>query len=411
MTSRKAKLRSRSVFIPSPGPNIAVWAASYYTQRDGAALVSLHSHLTRGDTLDATYRRFSSDNGRTWSEAEAIPAFERRPGGMLRRHPDGGFADPVTGRFVTIRTEGLLPTDEPIEGMKSYALHYAVSEDGGRTVCVDEPVIHAGAEFNASHPVPGVWIGKNALMAGALPMRPLTLPDGTMLIPCMMTPLGPNGEYENRGGGCTYTEALVLRGRWRADQHIAWTRSATVAGDPNRSTRGMDEPTLGRLADGRILMVMRGSNDGKEHLPGYRWHSFSADGGATWTPSEPWRFTDGAWFYSPSSCSQLLAHSNGALWWLGNLCAENPHSNSPRYPFIVAEVDLETGQLQRDTVSTIDDRGADDSEALQLSNFCAREDRETGDIVLHMTRLFAKGQGDWTADALLYRITLFPSSA
>ncbi len=63
----------------------------------------------------------------------------------------------------------------------------------------------------------------------------------------------------------------------------------------------------------------------------------------------------------------------------------------------------------RDTVASIDDLQPDESPYLTLSNFYAREDRETGELLLHMTRLFAQdfrvdGNTDWTADSLIYRI-------
>lgn len=63
----------------------------------------------------------------------------------------------------------------------------------------------------------------------------------------------------------------------------------------------------------------------------------------------------------------------------------------------------------RKSVTVIDDRQPGESEHLTLSNFYCREDRETGDLLLHMTRLFARdfrrgGTIDWTADSLLYRI-------
>ncbi|MBI4026268.1 MAG: exo-alpha-sialidase [Verrucomicrobia bacterium] len=404
-----ARLVSRSVFVPSPGDDVAVIAASFYTRRDGLELVSFHSQMTRGDVCDVTFRRYSTDNGRTWSAVEELPAFERRPEGTLRRFECGGYVDTPTDRLLTFRIEGILPTDDPLEGMKHYALYYTVSEDGGRTQCVNEPIIHAGNEFDAKHPLPGVWIGKNAVMLGDLPSRPLTLADGTILLPTQITPIGPNGEYYNPGGGYTYTDALVLRGRWRADKRVAWSAARPVAGDPNRSTRGMIEPTLGLLADGRVLMVMRGSNEGKSRqggMPGYRWHSVSSDGGVTWTEPAPWRYTNGKTFFSPSSCSQLLAHPSGALLWFGNICDKNPCANSPRYPFVVAEVDRESGLLRRDSLCVLDDRGNSDSEALMLSNFYAREDRPTGDVIVHITRLFAKGPGRWGADALMSRISV-----
>jgi hypothetical protein len=380
--------------------------ATYYTRREEVELVNDYCYYTRGDLPDVAFRRRSCDNGSTWSPAEKIPSCEHRPEGMLRRHQSAGYVDPLTNRYLSFRTEGILPRDDPLDGMKHYALYYTVSEDGGRTECVNEQVIQPGAEFDAGHPLPGLWIGKNSIMLSTLTCQPLTLPDGTILLPTNVTPLGPDGEYHNPGGGYTYSDVLVLRGKWRADKRIEWKAHKPVSGDPNRSTRGMDESTLGLLADGRVLMVIRGSNDLKEHLPGYKWFVISFDGGVTWSRPEPWRYTDGTLFYSPASCSQLLQHSSGALLWLGNICKQNPRSNAPRYPLIMGEVDRESGLLKRDSLSIVDDRGKADSESLQLSNFYAREDRQTGAVLLHMTRLFAKAQGDWTADSLLYRISV-----
>ena len=152
-------------------------------------------------------------------------------------------------------------------------------------------------------------------------------------------------------------------------------------------------------------MVVRGSNDRKPELPGYRWRAISRDGGRTWTKPEPWTYHDGSPFYSPSACSQLLRHSNGRLYWLGNISPQNPRGNRPRYPFIIGEVDNDSGLLRRDTIRVIDDRRPEEPEILMLSNFYAREDRKSGGIALHMTRLAALADG-WEGDALLYTIPL-----
>ena len=401
----KQALISHQVFVPSPAPGVAAHGASYYTCRTGFELLSIHSHLSRSDTLDVSYHRHSTDNGRTWSKPTEHATREVRPTGTLRRHPRAGYVDPNVDRFVRVWTEGILPTDKPAEGMKHWVLYYSVSEDGGRTVTVSEPVVHKGQEFDADHPLPGVWKGRSSVMMGDLTCVPLGLKDGTILVPCQITPLGPDGSYFNPTGALTYHDSAVLRGRWRADQHLEWEISERVIADPARSTRGVIEPTLGLLADGRILMVMRGSNEMKpDELPGYRWFSISADDGWTWTQPQPWTDTAGQLFYSPSSCSQLFAHSSGTLYWLGNLTPTNPRGNLPRYPLVIGEVDRDTGQLIRETVRTIDDRAPGETEKIFLSNFHAREDRATGEIVLHMTRLFARDVRDFTADALLYRI-------
>ena len=399
---------SREVFLVSPRASVAVLAASYYTRPAGTELISLHQLMSRSDTVDTAFVRTSRDNGRTWSAATAVPTLEARPGGKFRRALRGGVADPRTGRFVRFQIEGLLPTDDPLEGMRQWYVTYHVSEDGGRTWRVNEQVIQRGAEFSPSHPLPGVWIGKNCVMVGDVASVPVVLADGTLLLPVVITPLGPDGNYFNPGGGTTYTDAAVLRGRWRDDGRIDWELFSLVKGDPARSTRGMDEPTVAPLADGRLLMVLRGSNGGKPALPGRRWVAVSGDAGRTWTTPAPWTYADGGEFFSPSSCSQLVPHSSGRLFWIGNISPMNPTGNQPRTPLVIGELDLRTGLLRRETVRVVDERKEGDSPLLALSNFSAREDRETGEIVVNLSRLFERSppepQRDWTSDAYLYRI-------
>ena len=239
---------------------------------------------------------------------------------------------------------------------------------------------------------------------------PLVLTDGTVLVPAQVTPVGPDGMYHNPGGGLTYHDAVVIAGRWRDDERLEWQMLARIEGDPERSTRGMVEPTLGLLEDRRILVVMRGSNDVRPQLPGHRWYSISGADRQSWSPPRPWTYTDGEPFHSPSSCSQLLHHSSGRLLWIGNLTADNPRGNSPRYPLVVAEVDRTSGLVLRDTVTAVDDRGPDETEALTLSNFHALEDRQTGELLVTLPRYFAHAAPDptpdFTADLTLLRCAL-----
>lgn len=182
--------------------------------------------------------------------------------------------------------------------------------------------------------------------------------------------------------------------------------SDLVRGDPARSTRGMDEGTLAFLTRGRLLMVMRGSNDRKPHLPGYRWFSISSDGARTWTVPAPWTDDDGRPFFSPSACSQLLRHSSGRLFWLGNIVPDNPRGNRPRYPFVIGEVDPDSGLLRRASIRTVDTLQPGEDPILSLSGFFAREDRQTHEVIIHMTRLFAGGATPWSGDAMLYRVPI-----
>jgi hypothetical protein len=386
---------AREVFVRSPGKGTAVDACAYYTEAAGGAMVSVEGRMSRSDTVDVCYYRHSTDYGHTWSEPTTRKIQEKRPEGTWRLAPRAGYVDPKTRRYLEFWNEAVLPTDNPLEGLRQWNVFYSV--DG-----VPHQIIHQGAEFDARHPLPGVYTGKNCVMIGDVPCLPLTLKDGSILLPVQVSLFDANGNLYNPGGGYTYTDVAILHGRWKG-KVLQWRMADAIKGDPARSTRGMDEGTLATLADGRLIVVMRGSNDRKPELPGYRWISYSHDGGWHWTAPAPWTYSTGEPFYSPSSCSELLRHSNGKLYWLGNICAVSPHGNLPRRPFYVGEVDQDTGLLIRDSLIKVDDLEPGDADILMLSNFYAREDRATRQIALHMTRLFAFKDG-WMGDAYLYRI-------
>lgn len=398
----KPKVRSRKAFAAAAGPGVTAWVESFYTRGEGLEKMSTVGTSTRSDTTDTLQRRFSADNGRTWSEWEPIEFITETGEGVRREYPGPGWVDPRNGRLVTLVLEGLLPSDNPMEGMKHWFLRYRVSTDGGRTDAVDEQIVQKG-DYTPEHPLEGVWVGKNSAMIGAATCRPIRTRRGHILVPVQITPIGPDGEYYNPGGGYTYHEAAALIGTWTDGLRLEWDLSERVANDPARSTRGCVEPTIAEMPDGRVLMVMRGSNDVKPDLPGYKWYAVSDDGGFTWGPPAPWTYADGSPFYSPSSCSQLLRHSSGRYYWLGNITPTNPRGNSPRYPLVIGEVDPDTLMLIKGSTTVIDDRGPDEDASLQLSNFLAYEDREDGHMTLHVTRFFPNG---WRGDAYVYEINV-----
>jgi hypothetical protein len=205
-----------------------------------------------------------------------------------------------------------------------------------------------------------------------------------------MTILNEAGQIETFGSGWDYYHCLMLIGTWREDHRLEWQVSEQIPADPTRTVRGLYEPTLAEMPDGRILCVMRGSNGLKKdpdyQWPSCKWYSVSTDGGFHWSKPEPWRYSNGESFFSPSSMSQLIMHSNGHYYWLGNLSPTNCQGNAPRWPLVIGEVDPQSLMLIKDSVITMDTRGPEDPEETQLSNFYAFEDRATGDIVLPMQR-------------------------
>ncbi len=85
--------------------------------------------------------------------------------------------DVNTGRIVAIvnalDVKDLDPTvrEQPV-AQKSYYLRYRVSEDSGTTWQFDEPIIQTG-DFAAQHPIPGVYIGENAIYLGDVGCIPI----------------------------------------------------------------------------------------------------------------------------------------------------------------------------------------------------------------------------------------------
>src|SRR6266571_1125091 len=123
----------REVFRASPAKGIAVMASAYYTRPRGGEMLSIEQRWSRSDTVDVAYCRFSRDYGKTWSPPIERPTAERRPEGMLRRHPRGGWVDPSTGKFLEFWNEGVLPGDNPLDGLKRWNIYYVISGDGGRS--------------------------------------------------------------------------------------------------------------------------------------------------------------------------------------------------------------------------------------------------------------------------------------
>lgn len=60
-------LAGKEVFLQSPGPGVRIVAFTEYTRSTGMDLVCYAYEQSRSDTADIAFRRFSGDNGRTWT--------------------------------------------------------------------------------------------------------------------------------------------------------------------------------------------------------------------------------------------------------------------------------------------------------------------------------------------------------
>jgi len=383
----KARIVSRNLSAAMPALHATIFGSG--SGASGVYLDATGLRMRSGDSL-------SEDNGRNWRFLPMTPDFTTGLPKGYRRNPVTSVLDPRTGRLLTIvnalDVPDLDPTiNEPPIALSTYYLRYRVTADGGNTWVHETPIMLKGVD-DPKKPLPGIEIGKNSIFLGDLGCLPIVTRKGRILLPAQATLLGPDGKLANPGGGYTYTDVIILIGRWRKDHRIQWTMGDRVQADPKRSSRGMIEPTLAELPDGRILLVMRGSNDAKDRsgnrMPGHKWFALSDDGGRTWSRPEPFAFDDGTPFFSPSAMSTLFRHSSGRVFWFGNLTEKNPEGNLPRWPLVMAEVDTRSAQVHRGSLLELDtELEADRSQGrLDLSHFSMLEDRETKEIVLTYPR-------------------------
>jgi len=409
------KVISKKIFKQKPKERTGVVANTYYTNNE-FDMVCNYSYIHKSDTSDIAYKQFSNDNGKTWSKPMEIKTEKILQNGTFRNYERSPIVDAKRNLLISFSIRGILPTDNPLEGLKWWYVCYAVSKDNGKTNFIDKRVILEGKEFNEKHPVNDVYEGKNSVMMGDTTELPIITnyqnndkDNDCILLPVQITPIGPNGEYYNPGGGYTFHYCAVIKGKIQNDGDIKWISiSNKIENKPSESTRGAIEPTIIELKDGRILMVLRGSNGGEkdiEHqIPGYRWYSVSKDGGNSFSKPKPWAFDNEEKFFSPSSCSQLIKHSNGKIYWIGNISKSNPKANMPRNPIYICEVNQNNLLLKKQTLCEIDRVKQNQSKDTTFSNFYVREDKKTKRVIVHITAFHEKKDNIFGSDAYIYEL-------
>jgi hypothetical protein len=205
-------------------------------------------------------------------------------------------------------------------------------------------------------------------------------------------------------------EALTLIGDPQPGGAFRWRLGQAARIDPQVSSRGLDENALAELSDGRIAMVCRGDNSMFPDRPGYKWLCLSSDDGASWSAPVPFPCDRGEPIESGANGSAFFRSiKTGKLYWIGNLCIHGvrPRGNFPRAPLTVCEVREDPVAIRRDTISVIDQQRDGEPPEVQHSNFRFYQDRETGDLVLFLTRYGERSADQWMlADYYRYRVAI-----
>ena len=403
-TNRPIVRVNKQLYKPHREPRAAMLVSVQYVG-PGLERREIQGVERESDVVNDLVARWSLDNGRNWSEFVPIqPSNKVKYKDVSVCESEGASAyDPVSGLLV----QSWLRQIE-VRGVYHNFTYWRVSRDLGRTWTAPTQLRYeAGEPFDPDDPLKPAFLNHNE---GYFGNNLLVRSDGA-LVHCLAhanAPADPNNNQRPWRMG-----SVLFIGRWnQAKRTYDWTAGARVEISPEWSARGLMEPEVAELRDGRLLVVWRGSDKGWDGTvakqPGRKWFSVSTDGGRTLTPAQEWRYADGTRFYSPSSFHRMIRHSTTEkLYWLGNICLAPPKGNSPRYPLVIAEVDEAQAALKRDTVTAIDDRRPGQGD-VQFSNFSLLENRETHDLELHLTTYGQEPQpADWaTADNYKYTLTI-----
>ncbi|MBY5956935.1 glycoside hydrolase [Membranicola marinus] len=296
------------------------------------------------------------------------------------------FVDPDS-RFILQLMLSTPGTPDTSSGSPQYKTWYRVSTDGGRTFSKPALVVIEGNTLE--NPIDGVEIGRNGYNVNfTTPI--IKSSSGKIIVPVNLHPWDEEKQkIYNPADAYIFQDAGALVGEWdHQSKDFNWRFGGWLRIDHHVSTRGLSEPSIVELSEGRFVMISRGSNLKKPDLPAHAWVSFSDDDCMTWSKPRPFSYSDGTSFHVPASCSTIFrSRVNNKLYWIGNLVEGNPDGNFPRFPIVIGEVNEKPFGIIKDTVLQLDTRHSEkEGEKIQLSNFNILEHSHNGEIIITLTR-------------------------
>jgi hypothetical protein len=292
--------------------------------------------------------RVSRDGGKTWRR--------RRPGAFI---PATYFLDPENGVLLRYYQTGV--PDGDLDGDYSANERQTVtqvSRDEGKTWSPPE-LLRFGSRFNC--------------------YNILKLKDGRLFWMCTVNRAQP-GDY--------FADVQTWLGTWRPDlSGVDWEPAGRLQIDPARSAQGLDEPHACQFPDGRLFAIFRQCPVAPtQDRPGFtsvKMISVSEDCGRSWAAPRPLTYDDGRYVFSSTSFPDTFCSSrNGRAYVVANINARPSHDCDPRTVLQIAELDMATLCLKRDTVAVIEQKLPEHHFLVRFSNWQMLEDRYTGKLLL-----------------------------
>lgn len=380
-----------------------------YAGREGLTLIETKITQSRSDMEDNFYERVSSDNGRTWGDWQTTRQRkdEKNYQGnhQLACIDDVPVWNPVHKHYVNFGRQ-LLWLDGYEKATERYwngdtlgrPIHTFITVyDDQKTYYTELIKIEDGADFDPDNWANPAYCNTNYVYElGNILVEPngdiLFTTEILMRTGCRLLGKDIMEVFPSAPDGVN--AILVFRGQWNGERYILTHGQPIVISD-RLSSRGLNEPAMAKLASGRIVVIMRGSNatmKWKQRLepgsPNFKWYSFSDDGGRTFSDPMPWRFDDGELIYSSATLSRIVQDAcTGKHYWIGTITDHTAVGNFPRYPLHIVELDETYGTAKKASFTVIDTRREKEPKWIQLSNFDLIQDRETGHLIVTLTKV------------------------
>ena len=369
------RLLSKEVFIKFHDRSVAPGFITYI-HPTRPILIHRIAWVTGDDYWDDICDIVSRDNGITWSAPATWYRTRSVEGGELRYGENAGLFDADTGKLITMINRAVYPKRTHLSPR-------------------DHQIAQWRFEICLYNPADDTWDEPQVLDLG-FPQRtmisfcqPIKTSQGRLLFPASTAMVDRDANAVHCPGYPAQIEhAFVVMGDHDEKGVLSWRASDLVVPDMSRTSCGVNEPAIVELRDGRIAMICRGDNGFFPEKPGYKWLCFSENNGRSWSEPVPLGCTEGEPIESGSNGSFVTKSvRTGKIYWIGNPALDaRPNGNNPRTTLAVFEVQEEPFALKRETMTIIDRAAGDDGPRTQLSNFRCYQDRESGDLVLLMSR-------------------------